>query len=908
MAYNPFNIFRRNQRAIFAVVTVFIMFTFVLSSGLGGGADFFDWLPGFVRGKAKKGEQLCTIDGTKVYERDVYQLRTQRAMASKFMVYAAMQTSSTLQVSLAEQMAQGTPEIQGMLRLALSNPQMAGYVLPMIANNPKAKQADKDALKTLEVMTALQQNVQLARAVGTYFANAPNRTDRDRVEFILWDRKAKALGIEFGKDDVKALIQREFLGQFKPEAEIQVRDVLQKETPGFSLDACLTALAAEFRVRAAQTALLGDSNPFSGMTGRDSPGPGRTPNVFDPPYDMFEFYREKTSPTAYEALGVPGALFADKIPVPSDDQLQRLFNERKDYEPDPSKEEPGFREPRKVKVEWVSATGEEKYYQDAAKAWVSRAEQLVKSEVWGLIVPVPGMGAGAWAVLTAGPGAAKEPLVYEQYRTRVVGNHKFAVESRWGGASLFVLPMDILDTSIVRPQTLAAAAGGAAGAAAGFGPAFLPANLFYSAAVANEQRARVKAGLPLLLGGVPGPGLLATSVGGLGAYQAALPPPLPIEAVKPELLKEMTEHKARELAVADLKKLKEEVEKLTENGKAKDKSAAREYIAQFVKTRGLKTGGTTEPQSEWTIAEDPGLAPLKAIKDRGVDGTDPHAGLGGASPIQFGQKFFWTTNPMNRTREQASGTYKPEFYPEKAADAAASPLGKADPVFLVWRTEELPGKIVPFQIAKPRVIEAWKRIKARDLAKAEAERLANDLRAKPSTSEFIIAQDMADMQAQLQKQATDPKAKDRVRLFRIDNVAPIQIVPGVGGVGTDTIRPFQLTPTTDLPYPTQEMVKVLIEERTKPPKTVLVQPDQPKDTYYVIALLKREERDPDQFKSTFGGFGRGQVPTQLRGAFFEEARFKARNSVLELVKKELNYVETDDQKKRLDEREKKGEE
>jgi hypothetical protein len=36
MAYNPFNIFRRNQKAIFAVVTVFIMFTFVLSSGLGG--------------------------------------------------------------------------------------------------------------------------------------------------------------------------------------------------------------------------------------------------------------------------------------------------------------------------------------------------------------------------------------------------------------------------------------------------------------------------------------------------------------------------------------------------------------------------------------------------------------------------------------------------------------------------------------------------------------------------------------------------------------------------------------------------------------------------------------------------------------------------------------------------------
>ena len=45
MAFNPFDVFRRNQRILFAVLTVFVMFMFVLSSGLGGGGDFFDWLP-----------------------------------------------------------------------------------------------------------------------------------------------------------------------------------------------------------------------------------------------------------------------------------------------------------------------------------------------------------------------------------------------------------------------------------------------------------------------------------------------------------------------------------------------------------------------------------------------------------------------------------------------------------------------------------------------------------------------------------------------------------------------------------------------------------------------------------------------------------------------------------------------
>ena len=73
MAYNPFNIFRRNQKAIFAVLTVFIMFTFVLSSGLGGGADFFDWLPRWLGQKSKKGDVVCTIDGGKIYSSELEQ-------------------------------------------------------------------------------------------------------------------------------------------------------------------------------------------------------------------------------------------------------------------------------------------------------------------------------------------------------------------------------------------------------------------------------------------------------------------------------------------------------------------------------------------------------------------------------------------------------------------------------------------------------------------------------------------------------------------------------------------------------------------------------------------------------------------------------------------------------------------
>src|SRR5436305_14599697 len=95
MAYNPFTIFRRNQKAIFAVVTVFIMFTFVLSSGLGGGADFFDWFPRWLGGRTK-GDPVCTIGGDKVYEPDLVRLRRQRLLANRYMSMAAEMSAMQL--------------------------------------------------------------------------------------------------------------------------------------------------------------------------------------------------------------------------------------------------------------------------------------------------------------------------------------------------------------------------------------------------------------------------------------------------------------------------------------------------------------------------------------------------------------------------------------------------------------------------------------------------------------------------------------------------------------------------------------------------------------------------------------------------------------------------------------------
>jgi hypothetical protein len=890
MAYNPFNIFRRNQRSIFAVLTVVIMFMFVLSSGLAGSADFFAWFPEWL-GSRKKGDVLCTIDGDKVYLRELEGpggLRFQRMVANKFMVLAGMEASQNLQKQVFDLQAQATPQTMQQLRMAAAMEQFqpGGFdrMSQVVLDDPKSKQADKETVRAMRTAMELSQGQQIFARTGTYFGTVPNRNNRDLVDFLLWRKKAEQLGIRYSEDDVKKLIEREFLGEFK--TDVRVRDTLQSEyRERFSLSACMKALAAEFEVRAAQTALLGSTNGRPDQTLSAAP-------IFTAPYELYEFYRDKTSPTTYQVLAVPDALFMGRVQgTPTEDELQRLFSEWKDAEPDPAKETPGFKDPRKVKVEWVSVTGEEPYYQKQAADWVRLTEQLAKSEVRGLVVPVPGMGAGAWAAMVAAPGAMREPLVQSQYKSTVLDRHEVKLRFNWDGTSRFVTTGDILDTSVVRAQNLAAAAGGGAGLAAGLGNALLPADLLIGGTISAEQRARVRACLPLMLGAVPGPGMFATAVGGEAAFRKNLPEPLSIEAYKPELLKTLTEQKARELAVADLKKLKAEVDKLTENGKKRDKSEARAYVADFIKARGIKAGGTAELQSEWTIADDPGMAPLKAVLDK------IGAGAHGNMPVPFGSRFFHTTNPRTGAKEPATGTYQPEFYPERAAEMSAGVFGKPDPVFLAWRTDEQPARGVSFSTARPRVVEAWKRIRARDLAKAEAERLANELRAKPASSEAFIEQTMTDMQGRLQAKAADPKVRDKVRLFKVKNVAPFAISDGP----TPTVQPFQVAPSENVPYPTPDMTKVLLDERTKPVNTVVVLPDQPKDTFYVFDLANRTERSEAEFRAQmYDRLGTSQVKQQIAMAYRMESGRKAHESVLAMLKKEFNYVETEEQKKRLD--------
>lgn len=906
MAFNPFNVFRRNQKAIFAVVTVVIMFVFVLSSGLGGGADFFDAFPQWI-GSRKKGDVVATLNGSKLYAGELEAVRRQRHLANRFMALASEVTQDQLGRFIREQQSRMSPEgkavidrmlnMERQMAMFASNPQIMQMIvqqnmqeLQRLATDGKSKEEDKTVANAYILSMELAQRRAMAGGGEHYFVNLPNQTQRDSIEFLLWQKKADQLGISFTTTDVKALIQKEFMRQFT--SDVAVRNAMARDTQGgFSMEATLKAIAEEFRVRAAQTAVIG---PVADRTDRTT----TAAPIYNPPYEMFQFYREQCSPTTYQVLSVPAENFVGLVTgAPTDDELRRLYDQYKDQEPNPGVEQPGFREPRKIKVEWLSAKGDEPFYKSAATEWLNKGQ--FAAFIGGALTASP-----LDAVATAPLALNTNALLESNYETQTVRDHRRGLMFEWGTST--IMPR-MLDTSVVKPENLAAAAGAAAGALSSFGMNFGPAMMLNTRATAAEHRARIAVGMPAFLGGVPGPGMFATVMMGEARAQAGVPKPLSLDVVRPELQKTLADKTARKFMIEDLTRLHADLNK-PDMVKNREKGDAKKMIADFLAKRGLPSGKSADGEAgwrdEWTIGEEAGLAPVKEALDK--SDSNPHGGV--SMPVAFGKRFFWEENPRTGARQATRDTYKPEFYPNAPRDTDSA-FAKPDTKFLVWRTEDKPAESKPFQVAKPKVIAAWTRIKAREIAKKRAEEIAAAIRKDTPANDMAIRQDLRKFQAELQDKVTpDPKAKERVKFFELTGVCPLTASTDFAmGAQPGSVRPFSLPPSVNVPYPTADMAKTLLDERTNPVKTTVVLTDTPKDTYYVAVVSDRAMKNEAAFKdSVYSESQTAAARGAVNRAHAMESVRKAKESIMTLLKKEFKYVESKEQKEKLDENAKKG--
>jgi hypothetical protein len=892
MAFNPFNVFRRNQKVLFAILTIVVMFMFVLSSGLGGGADFFDWLPRWLgaKGGGQRGELLAVIGGSRVYERDLNYLQTKRTLANLYMSEAGARAAENLARYVGEGVGRVSPQDRDVIQQALANRPLyvdqqfllqvqMGRIPPeqldefreqmilfyisrlgQIAENGQ-QDHDRDIARVMQSLIELDLRLFAGGRRGQYFTNLPNTGEnKDLIEFQLWLTKADNLGVTFTDQDVSDLVLNEFFRRLDNDDLRAVEEGLRGRV-GYTPPLLREALADEFRVRLAQTAVLGQSiiRPL---------GQG-----YDAPYDFYRFYRDQTSTAKFGVISVPAENYLPKVEqeTPPDAELREIFRRHRNDEPNPALARPGLKEPRKLKLEWVEATGSEPYYRAAADEGMLKAGVMARAV--GFLGQASALGGVTIAgALFGGPAAAAipDPVLaagYEEYRTR----QERIARDNWYSTPVFDRPQ-VMDRGFYRPEQAAAVAG----AAGPVGEAF-----------EADRQARVPTLAPALIAPVmPGVGvptvLIATA-----AAQAVATEPLPLEAVRlPLSLRALTEA-ARTIAHDDLNRFQEEMARL--NVLRPDSLAAdqaRAQVEKFVRERGLRHGRSEEFRDQFHLADDPGLRPLR---ERMEQTLTLHGGY--INPAEFGGRFFAEMDPLTRQVRPATGLYRPQPYPF-AFLTGPTPEESA---LLVWRIAEQPAEAPrTFEEAREKAAAAWRLQRARELARKDAEELAR--RTEGLGQSFTeIEQKLRDIRAEFAARFDSPEARERVRYFEIDNVAPVVIQSQdhpLAVMARQQVTPFTLAPSEYVPYPSQQMVEELVRAKDRPPSTSLVLADNPEQRFYVAVVLKHDVRGADDFKEqVYLPRTSFEVARAILPRHQDEMRRQARERAVAMLKAELNYEE-----------------
>jgi hypothetical protein len=729
MAFHPLRYFQKHQKTFLAGITIVAMLTFVFSSGLSKG-DFFSWVVQLVGGEGRY-QRVATLYGKSLDSHDLGLVQQRRLLANQYMAGAVEMATQTLGQKVMQASAKWDEQSRYTIFEALQRAQtiqMYGNFLPASQKVDFAResfgklrflrerfldQKETDKAQVVERVFRLLNHALTDRPAGPFYFGGSN-TEESTLDFLIWRHQADQLGIRLTETDVKRLAQREAMDQLDADQTSSLVKALLRNHANTRFEDLLSALNDEFRVRMAQSALTG----YDPGSAAQVPTP-ITPDEF---WDYFREYRTEVS-TALVPISVEEfkGLVTEK---PKDQQLENLFEKYKEQEYNPALPTPGFKQPRRLAIEWVGAKPDSPHYKQAAEK--------------------------AAAVLQAINPGAFQALLIDQYETSV----KFGASGR---LPPLTEPAFLLSfyTEPVKPEGAAGTFGLILGAAnarsspltvlAGHQAAAIARADKEKAAAAEEEIKRRK---PLLarLGAV---GLTGSPLQFLAAWDEAgrQPQYLPMAAVRTELLKKVQESLARELLTNSLNTVKKELE----NRKNRPEEA-RKYLAEAVKKYGLEQGSTEKPRDQYDIGADKGLAALKDAYVKSQRTQDPRARA-------FARMFF------NSTR-----VYEAQQWP------GGMMMAPGDEMFLYWKTSDKPAYVPKFAEVRGQVEDAWKFEQARALAKKEADDLAAKARDSDKGALAVLTQGSAhsgtmftlDSVARLR-----PKPLVRVGLSRVYEPYPI---------------------------------------------------------------------------------------------------------------------------------------
>ncbi len=886
MAFNPFHRFRKHQKVFFAILTIICMITFVFQFGAG---DPFTRIMGWFGAGRNRGETVITLYGDKVRTGQIEHLRRQRRLAQDFMLNTPLMIFlAEGEDRLAEQVKNATAGSPGSSPLPAEVSYIPGLLgrrlreairgeVPPGDRQSRFEQAkaelrkireasllpsvqDKpEQLKTLDaVANALAFEawwINPQRKPDEFFFGGRPQTD-DLLDFLIWKHQADKIGITLTETDLirdlnrtagTSLTQKLWIPEEPFDRNALVRGFLhidrerRKEVQATPQDV-LDALRQEVRVQLAKEALLGRGSGIRELLALAEPM--RYSPTTATPDEFLDYYREHRTTLKVAMLPIKVADFIKDVEgQPSEKELVGLYEAYKDKVPNPASSQPGFKEPRRIRLQYASVNPESPFY-TAEAAKMARALSIYSDAATSAALrlaagvnPYAAGGGPAWLSIAALPSAF-DPLreEYERYLREendlAAGRKSFPDEKAVaGGTSGF----DLRDRTPFkeRPTVYASLVGqllgsGLDGSAFPLaGPSILP-----GLETLYERTTLRVFGTAVLAGGSGSPLI------GLGLPACVTHSAQPRQLVHPLLVQRFEKELAQRLVVENIVTFHERLSKL------KSKPAeAEKYVEEAVGKFGFQNF-TTMPHLDtiYQMADDPSV---KALKEAWESVRK--------QPFLLGLGF--NTGPISPLVDQlfaSPGTlYQPNVFPRP--DLALFTPEKN--IWAYWLIENKPERMRPFNEIRKEVEESWRFDRARKLAHDAAERISSELKKShfsPTDAVRFLRE---------QKHGTE---------FELDNVARLVEPPGPQMIPGSRDRaeffPY-VVPTDKIAYPPSTFVQDLLT--LKIPGDSMVLPDRPRKHYYVAVLLARSVPTFRDFSELYG---KGPQGDPLWGMMMDDRR------------------------------------
>jgi parvulin-like peptidyl-prolyl isomerase len=175
--------------------------------------------------------------------------------------------------------------------------------------------------------------------IDNYYGFGPTRDEEAIKDALRLAQKADEFGIKVSDDVVRAWIKEITSGKLTTEMFQEVIARVGRMAEGLSAETVFDILRKQLRIQ---------------LAGGLAMGRVRYGALQVTPYEAWQFYRRLNDKFGFDVIPVAVADFTSQINDPGDDALRELYRKHVGQLPDPSSPEPGFKVPRKLNLQYAS--------------------------------------------------------------------------------------------------------------------------------------------------------------------------------------------------------------------------------------------------------------------------------------------------------------------------------------------------------------------------------------------------------------------------------------------------------------------------------------------------------------------------------------------------------------------------